>query len=218
MRVFFAIWTTTFFECNLGLTWAFIFHLFSEFLRPREASKRPGSWLSCPIGPHGDGGRPAWAEVLMYPLQRRSCRIMVLARLGGWLEGITRMYLWWVVTAAPLLWDTVRLKSKILHSLVLVGPAVVLPCRRLWCMVFDRDYSIFPTVLQSKAWDNSDGYKIRDCLVAVFLFSGGIGCSSMSQNELGVLDWKYPEACCREHADFFIRHKGGLMRNDTNSR
>lgn len=61
------------------------------------------------------------------------------------LEGIARMYLWWIVTAAPLLWDVI-LKSKILHSLVLVGIASVWPGFGVWCLIrtivcFLQDFS-----------------------------------------------------------------------------
>lgn len=55
-------------------------------------------------------------------------------------EEIQRMYLWWFITAVPLLWDTVWLKGKTLHSLVLVGTAVVFPCHfppgfEVWCLI-----------------------------------------------------------------------------------
>lgn len=54
-------------------------------------------------------------------------------------------------------------------------------------MVFDGDQSIFSTVLQSKVRDNSNDYKTRGVLLSGFLFSGGIVCSSMSSNQLGIL-------------------------------
>lgn len=153
MKGFFAIWTSYLFQVQSGINLSL--HL------------PPAQWTF-------ETEKPVREELVELPYWAthwwdlsclgRGCNVPLAEEklqdngLGSpWWEagGVTRMYLWWIVTVSSLLWDTVWFKSKILHSLVLVGTVVAFPCRRLWCMVFDRDYSIFPTVLQSKVGETT---------------------------------------------------------------
>lgn len=132
---------------------------------------------------------------------------------------IQRMYFWWVVGAVPLLWDTVWLKGKTLHSLVLVGTPVVFSCHfhpgfEAWCLIGTVEH-----ILQCSGEKWGTAMMVMRAEVAwwqAFCFQV-VFHSSMTQTQLGILHWIYLEACLRGHADF-IKHKGALMRNYINGR